>query len=184
MRVISGRFKNRPILSTRADWLRPTSDRTRETIFALLGSRVAGMTILDLFAGTGAIGLEALSRGAREGTFVDHSLVAIGLVRRNLQSLGMEARCFRMSASAFIKIAARANEQYDIIFCDPPYGSEQIATIVEEIVKLHILRRGGLLVLETGSRDAVIRCENLAVLKQKIMGDTAITIYQQVAYEK
>lgn len=182
MRIIAGRFKNRTICSTKADWLRPTSDRNREAIFSLIGNRLEGKRTLDLFAGTGALGIEALSRGAREATFVDRSHLAIGLIKRNLQQIGIEARCYKSTVLYFLKKATECRQQYDIIFCDPPYESTDITQILIQIAEKEILHPGGLLVLEMSARRDTIRIEQLKIWKQKILGDTCITIYERVGH--
>jgi 16S rRNA (guanine966-N2)-methyltransferase len=100
---------------------RPTSDRVREALFSMLGARVDGARVLDLFAGSGALGLEALSRGAAEATFVDSAPAALRAVRANLEALGGEAAVVRSDARRFLGSASAAARQYDLVFLDPPY---------------------------------------------------------------
>jgi 16S rRNA (guanine966-N2)-methyltransferase len=101
---------------------RPTSDRVREALFSILGSGlVEGARVLDLFAGSGALGIEALSRGASRATFVDSSSAATAAVRRNLDALGIEAEVRRQDALAYLRSASRDARQYDLVFLDPPY---------------------------------------------------------------
>src|SRR3984885_7528700 len=91
VRVVAGRFGGRSLVAPRGRATRPTSDRVREALFSILGEAVVGAGVLDLFAGSGALGIEALSRGASEATFVDSSQAAVAAVRRNLEALGVEA---------------------------------------------------------------------------------------------
>ncbi len=101
---------------------RPTSDRVREALFSILGSDVlADAHVLDLFAGSGALGIEALSRGASRATFVDSSSAAVAVLRRNLAALGVEAEVRRQDALAYLRSASRDARQYDLVFLDPPY---------------------------------------------------------------
>jgi 16S rRNA (guanine966-N2)-methyltransferase len=100
---------------------RPTADRVREALFSVLGSQVVGASVLDLFAGSGALGIEALSRGASSAVFVDISVAALDATRRNLAALGVEAEVVRMPALRYLERARAAKRQYDLVFLDPPY---------------------------------------------------------------
>lgn len=121
MRVVGGRFGGRPLVAPRGRATRPTPERVREALFSILGS-LDGLRVLDLFAGSGALGIEALSRGAQDATFVDSSSAALDVIRRNLQELGVEAEVRGQPAAAFLQHARRAGRQYDLVFLDPPYG--------------------------------------------------------------
>ena len=126
MRIVGGRFRGRALKGPASDAIRPTSDRLRETIFNILAhgydDPVAGARVLDLFAGTGAMGLEALSRGAAFALFVDDSARARGVIRENVEALGVggESRLFRRDATRMGPAAP--NEPFSLVFCDPPYG--------------------------------------------------------------
>jgi 16S rRNA (guanine966-N2)-methyltransferase len=126
MRIVGGRFRGRALAGPRSDAIRPTSDRLRETIFNILAHAyddpAAGARVLDLFAGTGAMGLEALSRGAAFALFVDDGAEACGLIRANIETLGVggQSRLFRRDATRMGKAAP--NEPFSLVFCDPPYG--------------------------------------------------------------
>ncbi len=119
MRVVAGAFKGRRLLSPRGRRTRPTSDRVRESLFSILGA-LEDLTVLDLFAGSGALGIEALSRGAAEAVFVDRDRTAIAAVGANLASVGASSRIVRADALGFL---ARAEGRYDLVFVDPPYSS-------------------------------------------------------------
>jgi 16S rRNA (guanine966-N2)-methyltransferase len=126
VRIVGGRFRGRPLKGPSSDAIRPTSDRLRETVFNILahcyGDPVPGARVLDLFAGTGAMGLEALSRGAAFALFVDDSAAARGLIRANVEALGVggQSRLFRRDATRLGPAAP--NEPFSLVFCDPPYG--------------------------------------------------------------
>ncbi len=120
MRIVAGRFGGRRLTAPRGAATRPTSDRVREALFALLGD-LGGARVLDLFAGSGALGLEALSRGAAEATFVDSSNAALRAVRANLQALEIDAPVHRQDARGYLRNASGRDHSYDLVFLDPPY---------------------------------------------------------------
>src|ERR1700756_415011 len=122
MRVIAGIYGGRSLVAPRGRSTRPTSDRVREALFSILGAdSLEGARVLDLFAGSGALAIEALSRGAAEATLVDSSAVAVDAIRRNLSALGLDAQVRRQRASVFLERARAAERQYDLVFLDPPY---------------------------------------------------------------
>jgi 16S rRNA (guanine966-N2)-methyltransferase len=124
MRIIAGSFRGRRLHSPKGDRIRPTIDRVRESIFSIIAGRLPGARVLDLFAGTGAMGLEALSRGAQFCLFVDKGSEALHLVRENIGLCGAQgrSRIIRASADAAIRRLESDKELFDIIFMDPPYG--------------------------------------------------------------
>ena len=122
MRVVAGRFGGRTLVAPRGRSTRPTSDRVREALFSILGpDLVDGARVLDLFAGSGAMAIEALSRGAADATLVDSSAASVAAIRRNLSSLGVQAEVRRQDALAYLRGASRDARQYDLVFLDPPY---------------------------------------------------------------
>jgi 16S rRNA (guanine966-N2)-methyltransferase len=124
MRVVGGEFRGRRLVGPDGDAVRPTSDRTRESLFSILSNRIdfEGLRVLDLFAGTGALGIEALSRGASFALFIDNSAQGRALVRTNLEALGLtgRGRLFRRDAAKPGEIGTM--EAFDLVFLDPPYG--------------------------------------------------------------
>src|ERR1700679_3180539 len=119
MRVIAGSHQGATLRAPRGDATRPTSDRVREALFSMLGP-LDGVRVLDLFAGSGALGIEALSRGAAEATFVDSAAAAVAAVERNLETLGLQGEVVRRPALATLASAPIALRQYDLVFLDPP----------------------------------------------------------------
>jgi 16S rRNA (guanine(966)-N(2))-methyltransferase RsmD len=120
VRVVAGRLGGRRLRAPRGRDTRPTSDRVREALFSMLGP-IDGARVLDLFAGSGALGIEALSRGAAEATFVDRAPAAIRAVGANLEALGADALVVRAEARRFLGGASRSGRSYDLVFLDPPY---------------------------------------------------------------
>jgi 16S rRNA (guanine966-N2)-methyltransferase len=122
LRIVAGRFGGRRLVAPPGDATRPTADRVREALFSILGpARLDGARVLDLFAGSGALGLEALSRGAAAATFVDSSPAALRALRANLAALGAEAEVVRSDAVRWLRAASAGDRQYDLVFLDPPY---------------------------------------------------------------
>jgi 16S rRNA (guanine(966)-N(2))-methyltransferase RsmD len=121
MRVVAGRLGGRKLSAPRGRGTRPTSDRVREALFAILGN-VEGARVLDLFAGSGALAIEALSRGAAAAVLVDSSPTAIAAIRRNLEALGLQAEVRKQDALDYLRTARIAARQYDLVLLDPPYG--------------------------------------------------------------
>lgn len=125
MRVISGRYGGRRLHAVRSPGLRPTGDRVREALFAILGDAVVGSSVADLYAGTGALAIEAISRGAERATCVERSRRAVRAIERNLAGLGLEGRIevVRGDALAFARKAASGGRVFDVVLCDPPYAA-------------------------------------------------------------
>jgi 16S rRNA (guanine966-N2)-methyltransferase len=119
VRVVAGDFRGRRLAAPRGVRTRPTADRVREALFSMLGD-VSGARVLDLYAGSGALGIEAMSRGAESAVFVERDPRAVAAIERNLESLGLEQEVLRQDAVRFL---ARATGTFDLVFCDPPYDS-------------------------------------------------------------
>ena len=175
MRVIAGRYGGRRLQAPPGAATRPTSDRVREALFSVLGDRVEGARVLDLFAGSGALGIEALSRGAAEATFVDTAPAAIRAVRANLEALEADAEVRRADARRFLGTAPAAARQYDLVFLDPPYrlagrlGGELTAALPA------VLAPGAAVVAESDRRAPLEL--GLPILDERRYGDTLIRIH-------
>jgi 16S rRNA (guanine966-N2)-methyltransferase len=175
VRVVAGRFGGRPLVAPRGRATRPTSDRVREALFSILGEVVMGAAVLDLFAGSGALGLEALSRGASEATFVDSSQAAVAAIRRNLEALGVDADVRRQDALAYLRGASRDARQYDLVFLDPPYR-RAIALGPELSATLSRLLAPEARVVAESDRRAPLDLD-LDLLDERRYGDTLIRIH-------
>ncbi len=146
MRVISGKCRGRRLLEPPGREVRPTTDQVKEAMFNIIQFDVEGRRALDLFAGTGQLGIEALSRGARECVFVDVSRDSLKLVRENLRRCELEAPVIQCDAESFL----RRGERFDLIFMDPPYGMGLESAALEAVKAFDILSVGGIMVCETG----------------------------------
>lgn len=158
MRVIAGLAKGRKLMTREGQDTRPTTDRSREALFAMLQFEVPGTRFLDLFAGSGGVGIEALSRGAQEAVFVELSRDAAHCVRSNIKTTGFEA-CSRLlikDVYQAIRQLGQEGQRFDIIFMDPPYDHDLEMPCVQAILKAGILEEEGLIVVESSSKTDII----------------------------
>lgn len=188
MRVIAGRAKGRTLQGPKSDRIRPALDKVKQAIFNILGP-IEGLTVLDLFAGTGSIGIEALSRGAGHCTFVDGSKEAIELIRKNLERCQFEAsatvlrrvtRVGRPTARNEMSTVGRNPRQdppqpYDLIFIDPPYDHDLVNPTLRAIAREKLLAPNGIIVIEHSPREKVIAPDGFSELDQRKYGQTYIT---------
>ena len=146
MRVITGKARGRKLKEPEGQNIRPTTSMVKEAIFNIVQFDIEGRRILDLFAGTGQMGIETLSRGAASCDFVDSAKPAIQLVRDNLKACELEnGQVFQSDAKSFLQ----RGERYDLIFLDPPYDFPHIDRIIRDIVQFDILNKNGIMVCET-----------------------------------
>ena len=183
MRVIGGYYRGRNLRSPPSMQVRPTSDRLRETLFNILAPRIEGARFLDLCAGSGAVGIEALSRGAAYATFVDRARKMCGLVEANLDLCGVpedETEVVCSEAAEFLRRAARGDKRWDIAFFDPPYAIDYMP-VLAVFGAGGVLEDEGILVVEhhhkNELKDAVGEIRRWRILKQ---GDSALSFYEKV----
>jgi 16S rRNA (guanine966-N2)-methyltransferase len=177
VRVVAGEFKGRPLRAPRGMRTRPTADRVREALFSTLGD-VSGTRVLDLYAGTGALGIEALSRGAASAVFVERDPHAAATIAANLRSLGLAERVRRVDALRFI---ARAEGTFDLVFCDPPYDSvPRVAGPLSERLPA-LLAEGARIVTESDKRMPLEL--PFPLLAERTYGDTRIAIHSAPGLE-
>lgn len=178
MRIVGGEFRGRPLATPRSFDVRPTSDRLRQTLFDILvhnhGDRLQGARVLDLFAGTGALGLEALSRGAAYALFVEDGVEARGLIRRNIEALGAtgRTRIFRRDATRLG--AAGTVAPFDLAFADPPYGKGLGEKALGAALAGSWLKPDALCVLEESAKVPVEAIEGFAELERRVVGDSQL----------
>jgi 16S rRNA (guanine966-N2)-methyltransferase len=186
MRITGGTLRSRALRAPRGQATRPTSDRVREALFGILGSAgaVAGARVLDLYSGTGALALEALSRGAAVAVLVESSREALAAVRANVASLGLEG-CARVlpcdAREAARRLPLLPAEPFDLVLADPPWAlvdTGEAQRVLAAVVAAGLLSSGGLLVLEHASRSAVPAIDGLEPAQTRRYGDTALTFYK------
>lgn len=181
MRIVGGKFKGHGLAGPKGQATRPTSDRVRESIFNILahgvdGFSLEGARVLDLFAGTGAMGLEALSRGARFCQFVDDSAEARGVIRRNADALGVIGQCKIWRRDAVKLGPAAPQPGFDLIFADPPYNKDLGSKALISLVAGQWLNPQALVVVEE-AENAILACPpELSELDRRVYGDTQILI--------
>ena len=176
MRIIAGTLKGRRIEAP--DWagLRPTSDRLRETLFNVLAPRITGARFLDGYAGTGAVGIEALSRGAAHVTFVEQDPRAQRLIEQNLGRCAVEDR-YAIIRAGFAAAALRAQGPFEILFLDPPYGAEPLMRALEAAAPL--VTAGAVLIIEHAKRDtAPETLAGLARTRELVQGDSILSFFE------
>jgi 16S rRNA (guanine966-N2)-methyltransferase len=182
MRVIAGTFKSRRLRTLRGRELRPTSDRLRETLFDILGDAVRDAVFLDLFAGTGAIGIEAISRGARRAVFVEKHFSAVHLIRDNLKSLGItkEAEIRPMDATHALENLESQHTRADFVFLDPPYAqADEYKEVLEFIGSAGILSATGVVIAEHAKKlELPMFAEALERTRVVVQGDSALSFYR------
>jgi 16S rRNA (guanine966-N2)-methyltransferase len=170
---VAGQFGGRRLQAPAGRSTRPTSDRVREALFSIIGPAVEGARVLDLFAGSGALGIEALSRGAADAVFVDSDAQAVAAVRANLAAMGVEANVQRRDAFAWL---AAADGTFDLVFADPPYSSAgRTAPRLDELLPPR-LTDSSLTVTESDKRDPLTLA--LPLIDERTYGDTRIAIHR------
>jgi 16S rRNA (guanine(966)-N(2))-methyltransferase RsmD len=181
MRVIAGYNKGRKLISPKVSFIRPTSDRTKQFIFDYLGDTVENAYVLDLFSGTGNLGIEALSRGAEKVIYIDQEKKAAEIIHKNIRLTHYEdkSNVIIKDAIRYLNNIARNNTYFDLIFADPPYNYVSADKLIELIDKNNLLGSKGLLVLE---HSRLLKIENnyknLILIKSRRLGDTTVSIFK------
>jgi 16S rRNA (guanine(966)-N(2))-methyltransferase RsmD len=181
MRVIGGNAKGRRLKVPKGRSLRPTAARVKEALFNILPHDLSGLEVLDLFAGTGNMTIEAVSRGAVAATLVEVSAEAGRVIRENLKRLGVAEHCrlLNMPVDRALRALARQREVFDIIFIDPPYGQQLIDRTLKVLAQTPLLRDSGVIVAEHSVRDPVAgRYGSLALRDQRRYGDTVLSFFE------
>lgn len=187
MRIIAGKYRGRRLKSPPSQRTRPTSDRLRETLFNILAPRIAGARFLDLCAGSGAVGIEAVSRGAEHVTFVDQSQRMRTLIQANLEALQVDrdrADNVKADAAQFVRLLVRQDiKPFDIVFFDPPYAHDY-ETVLNDVGNhaAGVLSKKGILVVEHSSRKNLNeQFGTLARYRELKQGDSTLSFYRHTA---
>ena len=174
MRIISGIYRGKKLFSPESEGVRPTTDRIKETVFNILSVKrsFVGATVLDLFSGSGALGIEALSRGAATAVFVDKSRDSVELTKKNLRHVGAEGEVY----NADFKVALRKLEsrQFDFIFLDPPYFGKNEQDIFDLIQKYDLLTQNGIIFLEHSTKIGLPDTGERYIIDDRRCGNTSI----------
>jgi len=177
MRIIAGSLKGRRLKTPNWDGLRPTSDKLRETLFNVVAPRIAGARVLDVFAGTGAVGLEAISRGAAQVVFIESHRRAAALVHENVALCGAADRCAIIRDTAERALGdAIVGDPFDLVMLDPPYDYQPLAAALGAAAQ-H-LAADGWLILEHATRRALPAIDGATAVRTIRSGDSALTIFE------
>lgn len=178
MRIIAGEWRGRKLAAPKGDATRPTADRTRETLFSMLTSRLGsfeGLRVADLFAGSGALGLEALSRGAAHCLFAEQDRGAVDVLRANIAALGAAARCDLRTGS--VLNLGPSPQSFDLILMDPPYGTGAGAVALDKLARLGWTGPASWIVIETGAAEKV-NVAGFIVDAERKVGKAKLTLLQ------
>ncbi|MEC9074505.1 MAG: 16S rRNA (guanine(966)-N(2))-methyltransferase RsmD [Pseudomonadota bacterium] len=190
MRIISGKYSGRKIITPKGKETRPTTDRFKETLFNVIENSLKidlkEKNILDLFAGSGSLGLEAMSRGAKSCVFVDKSSKAIKAIEDNVNNLGLlssSSNCINIDVNKIRKFKKNVEDKIDIIFSDPPYSKTDINEIaIGNLVKNSWIRKNGYLFLETSSRRPIKDIKDFQIIDDRKIGDSLLITYLYSSY--
>jgi len=183
MRITGGTLRGRKLIVPKSPAIRPMRDQVRSALFSILGDLVEGSRFLDLFAGTGSVGIEALSRGASFAVFVDESREAVKLIERNLQELGLTSRAEILQDDVFraLERLHRRGEPFDLVFVGPPYGQELAHKALERLGELSLLRDEAVVVTEIFKKETLEdRYGSLALVDERAYGDNVLKFYRRV----
>ena len=179
MRVITGKARGVALKTPEGLQTRPTADRVKEALFSVIQFDIPAATVLDLFGGTGQLGIEALSRGAKRAVFVDESDKACRLIRENLKRTKLEQEG-SVVRSDYLAYLARCNEKFDLIFLDPPYAEVFLENALKRITEIDILQSGGIIVTERPlGKELSLEFQGYARSKDYKYGNTLITLYRK-----
>jgi len=190
VRVIAGEFRGRRLVSPRGRSIRPTADRVREAIFNIVSMHLAGARVLDLYAGTGALGLEALSRGAARAVFVDQSATAVRLIHENIRLCRAQdrTRVIHKPISQALKILAAGRgepELFDVVFLDPPYGKGLVSAVLIELAELQIVAPDCLTIAEHHESESLcLAGGGWLKFRERKYGDTVVSLLTNAAEDE
>jgi len=173
MRVISGKYKGKPLKELKLDHIRPTADKVKQALFTKLQFEIEGARVLDLFCGTGGLGIEAISRGAKEVVFIDKNAKSVALTKENLKSIKENAKVYNVS---YEKAIEKVEGKFDLILVDPPYKSGVYQKVLELIAEKNILKEGGTIVCEHAKEDE-INTDSFIKYDEKRYGTVMLTYF-------
>jgi len=181
MRIIAGSHKGRELITPKTRQIRPTTDRLKQIIFDILSTPFKYQRVLDLFAGSGSLGLEALSRGASSATFIDNSSLAIRTISANCKLLALDEKCRIVRLDVFRALSQfiQGNESFDLVLADPPYEKMLTSKLLQIFDSASVLMPGGILVIEHSAKDTpTMNLCHLQCIKTKKIGETAFSFYE------
>lgn len=179
MRIVGGKLKGRRLVSFKADHIRPTTDRVKETLFNMLAGDVPGARILDLFAGTGNLSIEAVSRGAAYVEAVELNKISIKIIRENLNLLKIEKEVTLRQDDVFRYLKTAKGEPFDLVFLDPPFTEKIAHDCMEALSKSRVCRKGGVAIIESGKHERIEdQYGSFKLLDRRAFGDKSASIFR------
>lgn len=181
MRIISGKYAKRNLFTLKSNRTRPTSDKVKESLFNSLGQFFNGGNVLDLYAGSGSLGIEAVSRGCDHASLVDINHAACSIIKKNVALTKEENRfdIYNMRSSVALKLFAEKKLKFDLVFLDPPYAKEKIAKDMLQMNKLGLLNDDAIVVAETDDHTELGPIEGFSLVKEHHLGKTIVRIYRK-----
>jgi len=176
MRVTGGTYKGRMIKTIQGLSTRPTTDKIRQSIFNILMNDIVNTSVLDIFAGFGALGIEALSRGAAEAFFIESGHKQVEIIKVNLETLDLKAEIMESDYSKACRDLQKSGKIFDLIFADPPYEKIIPAEVIETVMQYNLLKNGGLFIIEHKSGQ-VVKSDHVELLKKRKFGQTEVSFY-------
>ncbi len=179
MRITAGQWKNHRLTPPKGTATRPTTEKLRQAVFNSLQGEIEGSLFLDLFAGSGAMGLEALSRGAQAATFVENNSLALRAIRANISKLGAtkQTRLLPLHVTKALKLLANEKQRFTLIYADPPYRQYDCAQLITDLDNLRLLSQGGTLIIETTSERLNLSLDSLHLTRHRSLKETYLHYY-------
>ncbi|MBC5628461.1 16S rRNA (guanine(966)-N(2))-methyltransferase RsmD [Clostridium sp. NSJ-6] len=181
VRIIAGKARGRKLIPPATMETRPTLDRVKESMFSMIQNYIPDAVVVDVFAGTGSLGLEAASRGAKEVYLVDRSKDAFSLLKQNIENLKFEDTCYALNKDSYeaLRYLSDRNKLFDVIFVDPPYCREMIPEAIKIIYDKKILSKDGIIVTKIDSIEEIYKgYEEISLIKSRKYGNTTICLYK------
>ena len=176
MRVISGKYKGKNLIGFDIDGTRPTMDRVKESLFGIIQNKIKNSVVLDLFAGSGSLGIEAISNGASEVYFIDNNIELINIIKKNTSGMNDKIHIMKSDYKSVLEILKNSNVKFDIIFLDPPYKLNLINDCLNKILEYNLLNTDGIIVCEYENEQ--IENSKLKLIKDKKYGSKKIKIFE------
>lgn len=181
MRIISGKYAKRNLFTLKSQKTRPTSDKVKESLFNSLGQFFDGGVVLDLYGGSGALGIEAVSRGCDHATIVDINRDAVKIIKKNVALTKEESKfsVYKMPSKVALKFLAEQEAKFDLVFLDPPYAKQQIVKDMNKMLQNQLLTDKAIVVAETDDQTELGEISGFALIKEHHLGKTTVRIYQR-----